>query len=824
MPGAYVPLANVSGFPAGIVPVTRVRAGEESDRPRKPRPGRSGGARNRARQRRPADRGAGDRAALARPRRTRRHGDDRSRRAKTARLSGAAAVMNDIRPQAAEHARHFRCAARGIFCAPERRRCRSVARIWSDSPTRSAATSSRLAAAISADFGNRSRHETELGEIFPVQSAIRHTLRHLARLDAAKAGIGRLRADARQRPHPLSAGRRGRDHQSVELSVQSRDRAAGRGARRRQPRDVEAVGADAAHVGFSGRASRPACFRPTRSRPSSAEPEAGQAFARLPFDHLLYTGSTAVGRMVMQAAAENLTPVTLELGGKSPCILGEDAALPSAAESIVYGKLLNAGQTCIAPDYVLLPEHRLDEFVELAVETAQKFYPTLAGNPDYTSIVNERHYRRVAQYVAEAKAKRRARRSRSIRRHEALPAEARKMPPTLVIEPGENLAVMREEIFGPVLPIKTYRGLDQAIDYVNSHPRPLALYYFGADAGKRDEVLRKTISGGASVNTTLFHFAAENLPFGGIGAVRHRRLSRRIWLPDLLAPQGRIPAEPPQWRAFSLSAVRAPHRSDAEISQARVTAAALTAVARSRTRSPAERAQVENILQLNIAIIKRHDAFSPFRDASQKAEHERGNYIHRKARLWSDEQRRLAAEIAQRVETEKLRFVRLAWGDTHGYSRAKALTAPAFLSALTNGYNIGVATTTLDSAGARVFCFVHARRRHGARRDDGLAQSHHRGRSVDLSHVAVGARRRLDPRRRIFQRRAAVSFLAASTSAQGARPAEGARLCQHHRPGDRVVSAARRRHAPERRQYRQSRRPRPPDRDLAGRARVPLPL
>jgi coniferyl-aldehyde dehydrogenase len=218
----------------------------------------------------------------------------------------------------------------------------------------------------------------------------------------------------------------------------------------------------------------------------------------------------------MQAAAENLTPVTLELGGKSPCILGEDASLQSAVESIVYGKLLNAGQTCIAPDYVLLPERALDEFVGLTTATVQKFYPTLADNPDYSSIVNDRHYRRVAQYVAEAKASG-ARVVEINPGQETLPAETRKLLPTLVIEPRDDLAIMREEIFGPVLPIKTYRGLDQAIDYVNGHPRPLALYYFGADAGKRDEVLRKTVSGGASVNTTLFHFAAEKLPFGGVG-------------------------------------------------------------------------------------------------------------------------------------------------------------------------------------------------------------------------------------------------------------------------------------------------------------------
>jgi coniferyl-aldehyde dehydrogenase len=245
-------------------------------------------------------------------------------------------------------------------------------------------------------------------------------------------------------------------------------------------------------------------------------PETGEAFARLPFDHLFYTGSTAVGRLVMQAAANNLTPVTLELGGKSPCIIADDAALPSAVESIMHGKLLNAGQTCIAPDYVLLPAQRLDEFVALATVTAKKFYPTLAQNPDYTSIVNDRHYGRVANYVAEAKANG-VRAVEINAANDTLAANARKLAPTLLIEPGDHLAVMREEIFGPVLPLKTYRSLDEAIAYVNGRPRPLALYYFGADTAKRDDVLRRTISGGATVNGTLFHFAAENLPFGGIG-------------------------------------------------------------------------------------------------------------------------------------------------------------------------------------------------------------------------------------------------------------------------------------------------------------------
>ena len=200
---------------------------------------------------------------------------------------------------------------------------------------------------------------------------------------------------------------------------------------------------------------------------------------------------------------------------------------------------------------------------------------------------------------------------------------------------------------------------------------------------------------------------------------------------------------------------------------------------------------------------------------------ERPNFIEKHG-LWSDEQRRLAAEIARRVEAEKLHFVRLAWGDAHGYSRAKTLTIPAFLSALSDGYNIGVATTTLEFGRRARFRLVHARRRDGPRRDDGFAQSDHRRRSVDIPRIAVGARCRLDPGRRIFQRRHAVSFLAASTSAQNAARSLRARLCEHRGTGDRVVSAARRRRPSRRRQYRRARDARPPDKDDPGRAGLSL--
>jgi len=374
----------------------------------------------------------------------------------------------------------------------------------------------RLAAAISADFGNRSRHETELGEVFPAQSAIRHTLRQLARWMQPKRvsiGLELMPATARILYQPVGVvGIISPWNYPFNLAIVPLIAALAAGNRvMLKPSELTPRTS-----GFLAEFLE-SLFPPDKVATIVGGPDVGQAFARLPFDHLLYTGSTAVGRLVMAAAAENLTPVTLELGGKSPCILGEDAALPSAVESIVYGKLLNAGQTCIAPDYVLLPEDKLEAFVGLTAQTVQKFYPTLAGNPDYTSIINERHYRRIAQYVVEAKAS--GTRVVEINPdHGTPPVATRKLPPTLVIDPGEDLSIMREEIFGPVLPIKTYRGLDQPIAYVNGHPRPLALYYFGTDPGKRDEVLRRTISGGAAINTTLFHFVAENLPFGGVGA------------------------------------------------------------------------------------------------------------------------------------------------------------------------------------------------------------------------------------------------------------------------------------------------------------------
>jgi coniferyl-aldehyde dehydrogenase len=374
----------------------------------------------------------------------------------------------------------------------------------------------RLAQTISADFGNRSRHETEIGEVLPALATIRHARRHLRvwmqpKPVAVPAEL--LPARARILYQPVGVvGIISPWNYPFQLAIAPLVAALSAGNRvmlkpsELTPRTAEFLAELLAAI-----------FPSDQVATVLGGPETGRAFAGLPFDHLFYTGSTAVGRMVMQAAAENLTPVTLELGGKSPCILAEDAILPRAVESIVYGKLLNSGQTCIAPDYVLLPERRLDEFVKIATGTIAKFYPALAANPDYTSIIDARHYQRLSQYLAEAKASG-AQVVEINPGKEALPAEARKLPPTLVINPDDNLALMREEIFGPLLPVKGYRRIDEAIDYVNGRPRPLALYYFGSGRDGRDQVLRRTLSGGASINTTLFHFAVEDLPFGGVGA------------------------------------------------------------------------------------------------------------------------------------------------------------------------------------------------------------------------------------------------------------------------------------------------------------------
>ncbi len=245
--------------------------------------------------------------------------------------------------------------------------------------------------------------------------------------------------------------------------------------------------------------------------------EVGSQFSALPFDHLLFTGATSVARHVMRAAAENLVPVTLELGGKSPVVIGRSADLHLAAQNIMAGKTMNAGQICLAPDYVLVPEESANDFVGAARASVAAMYRNLKDNPDYTSVISKRHFDRLSGYLDDA-------RSKGAEVIEINPAdedfaqqEHYRIPPTLVLDPTDEMRVMEDEIFGPILPVKRYRDVTEALEYIKHRDRPLGLYYFGNDATEERLVLDNTISGGVTINDVIMHIAQEELPFGGIG-------------------------------------------------------------------------------------------------------------------------------------------------------------------------------------------------------------------------------------------------------------------------------------------------------------------
>lgn len=260
-------------------------------------------------------------------------------------------------------------------------------------------------------------------------------------------------------------------------------------------------------------------------------PDVGEAFSRLPFDHLLFTGATSVAKHIVRAAAEHLVPVTLELGGKSPAIVGRDADLDLAARRLMFGKTLNAGQMCVAPDYALVPRDRVEAFVAALSRAAGVMFPTWRDNPDYTSIVNDRHHARLMGYLDNARAGGATVRMLVPTDTElAVPVDVdvdvgaiaasadRRIPPMAVIDANDAMDVMRDEIFGPILPVLPYDGIDDAIAYVNRHERPLSLYYFGNHVAEQERVLSRTVVGGVTINDTVMHLAMDDLPFGGIGA------------------------------------------------------------------------------------------------------------------------------------------------------------------------------------------------------------------------------------------------------------------------------------------------------------------
>jgi len=246
-------------------------------------------------------------------------------------------------------------------------------------------------------------------------------------------------------------------------------------------------------------------------------PEVGEAFSALAFDHLVFTGATSVARHVMRAAAENLVPLTLELGGKSPVVAGFTANLQQTCERIMWGKISNAGQICLAPDYCFVPQEQLEQYVEGFKAAVAKMTPTLLDNPDYTSIINERHFQRLQSYLQDAKEK-------GATIVELNPANEsfegqpfHKMPPTLILNASDDMLIMQEEIFGPLMPVKTYQQFDETIAYINSKPRPLGLYYFGHDPLEERSIVERTTSGGVTINDVVMHVGQDELPFGGVG-------------------------------------------------------------------------------------------------------------------------------------------------------------------------------------------------------------------------------------------------------------------------------------------------------------------
>jgi coniferyl-aldehyde dehydrogenase len=366
-------------------------------------------------------------------------------------------------------------------------------------------------AAISADFGGRSPDETRMLEILPAMRAIRYARRHVARW---------MRDERRPVALVFQPARAWLRHQPLgvigiispwnyplllALAPLTDALAAGNRAMLKPSELTPRFSALLAQVVAE-------TFAPDEVSVVIGGVEVAQAFSALPFDHLFFTGSTTVGRHVMRAAAQNLTPVTLELGGKSPALVTPEYPIEKAAASIAFGKFVNAGQTCIAPDYALVPQAEARRFAEALIAASERAYPTIAGNPDYTAVISAPHRQRLQAAIDEARAG-----GATLLGHGNPGSDPAKIAPIVVLDAPPDSLLMSEEIFGPVLPVIGYRDLDQALAFINSRPRPLALYCFSTDRQQRDQVLDGAISGGVTLNGTLMHVAQDGLPFGGIG-------------------------------------------------------------------------------------------------------------------------------------------------------------------------------------------------------------------------------------------------------------------------------------------------------------------
>lgn len=376
-----------------------------------------------------------------------------------------------------------------------------------------------IEAAISADFGNRSRHATAITDVMSPLGALHDARKHLRKW---------MRTE-RRRVEPFPLGLLGA---RAEIRFQPKG-VIGIIAPWNFP--VGLVFSPLAGVLAAGNRAiiKPSEFTPrtsallkemieSRFAPEEVAvvtggAETGAAFTALPFDHLVFTGAGSIAKHVMRAAAENLVPLTLELGGKSPVVLGKSADMATAAARIMAGKTLNAGQICLAPDTILAPADRVTEFVDHARAVTEAMFPTLRDNPDYTAIISDRHYDRIRGYVEDAREKGGTIVEINPAGEDFSQQEHRRIAPTLILNATPDMTVMQDEIFGPVLPIRTYNGIDEAVALVNAQERPLALYYFGTDDEERERLLTQTTSGGVTINDVIMHCAQENLPFGGIG-------------------------------------------------------------------------------------------------------------------------------------------------------------------------------------------------------------------------------------------------------------------------------------------------------------------
>lgn len=374
--------------------------------------------------------------------------------------------------------------------------------------------SDEIIAAISMDFSNRPESETLLAEIFPLLDAISFTKSHIKKwmkTQKRKAPLTVMpsRVEVMYQPlgvvgivvpwnFPLFLG----------LSPLVSAIAAGNRAMIKMsefaPRTAELLkGLFEKH------------FNEDEVAVFTGEVDVSTEFTKLPFDHLVFTGATPIGKIVMRAAAENLTPVTLELGGKSPTIIHESFPIEEAADRIAFGKGLNAGQICVSPDYIFCPRNKINAFAEAFVKAMSRSYPKLRTNDDYTAIITDRQLQRLHRYIEDAKEK--GARIITINPNDETFEETRKMPMTLILDTNESMLVEQEEIFGPILPIKAYDDINEALDYITERPRPLALYYFDWDKERANQILSKTHSGGVCINDTLSHVGLDDAPFGGIG-------------------------------------------------------------------------------------------------------------------------------------------------------------------------------------------------------------------------------------------------------------------------------------------------------------------